>query len=96
MLTCGNCGKSLHSKDAVILWNDRYIGGEWRVLSLIVSHQACDNGEFENSSGATYGEDWDADEHGRKMFIGRVFVMEEHERLLDELIEQRKRDHGKD
>jgi hypothetical protein len=55
-ITCGGCGRALHTDHAAIIWNDKKIDGVNTVTELAVVHQGqCDNKRFICSAGCVYG-----------------------------------------
>ena len=94
MITCGNCGKPLHTDEAVILWKNKYVGGKNTVTAFLIVHYGrCDDRHFENSAGAVYVKNWHPDEDSGFGLKDCIFAIPEDKTLLEELIEQRRKDH---
>jgi hypothetical protein len=93
MLTCDNCGQPLHTDDASILWQDHVVNGRDTVLAFLIVHQACDNGDYQNSAGAVYGSDWHPDTHGTNCLAGKSFALSSDEDAFEALITQRRKDY---
>jgi len=92
MLTCDNCGEALQTDEASILWEEHGAHGQQRVLALIIVHQECDDGAYENSAGCVYGTNWHPDINGADLFADKVFALPSDKAALEALIAQRRKD----